>query len=93
MRYLSSSGRFKTDIHQFCPLADTAVIRTAQKEPHRGKFSFSNLLGLYYKIYIFHKKWYVFFDKNLKNREKILNKKIDFQEDKRLFLFVFYAYL
>ncbi|EFE23646.1 hypothetical protein EDWATA_01335 [Edwardsiella tarda ATCC 23685] len=37
MRYLTSGGCFKTDINRLCPLADTGVIRTAQRNPHQGK--------------------------------------------------------
>ncbi len=37
MRDFTPGDRFKTDIDRLCPLADTGVIRTAQRNAHQGK--------------------------------------------------------
>jgi hypothetical protein len=33
MRDFTPGGRFETDVNRLCPLADTGVIRAAQRDP------------------------------------------------------------
>lgn len=44
LRYLTSDGRFKTDINRLSPLADMGVIQTAQRDRHQGKNNINKAL-------------------------------------------------